>query len=191
MTGKATELLNGTAQTGTQILPMTYCLLSTYYVPEIYFTEQETGTQRSEPFKVTQVLRVRAEIQARRCLIQQLKHFFSALDGLPDQGPHALQGSHWVSGTAHLGLLTSFSGRRGMVWHCSVVQTGVIVSVSMTHSHAASQGGRRDSKIRSLRESVRNTAHRPTPAKCSPTDRWASCNCEEKGPPAGSSSLTC
>lgn len=94
MTGKATELLNGTAQTGTQILPMTYCLLSTYYVPEIYFTEQETGTQRSEPFNVTQVLRVRAEIQARRCLIQQLKHFFSALDGLPDQGPHALQGSH-------------------------------------------------------------------------------------------------
>ena len=65
---------------------------------------------------VTQLLRVRAEIQARWCLIQKLKHFFSALDGLPDQGPHALQGSHRVSGTAHLGLLTSFSGRRGMAW---------------------------------------------------------------------------
>lgn len=64
MTGKATELLNSTAQTGTQILSVTYCLLSTYFVPEIYFTEQETGTQRSELFKVTQLLRVRAEIQA-------------------------------------------------------------------------------------------------------------------------------
>ena len=95
---------------------MTYYVLSTYYGPEIYFTEQETGTQRSELFKLTQLLRVRPEIQARWCLVQKLKHLFSALDGLPDQGPHALQGSSWVSGTAHLGHLTSFSGRWGTSW---------------------------------------------------------------------------
>lgn len=94
MTGKATALLNGTAQTGTQISSMTCCVLSTYYVPEIYFTEQETGTQRSELFKLAQLLRVRPEIQARWCLVQKLKHLSSALDGLPDLGPHALQGTH-------------------------------------------------------------------------------------------------
>lgn len=88
------------------------------------------------------------------------------------------------SGASHI-LLRE---KRNVPTSCRVVQTGVIVSVSMTYSHTASQGGRRDSKIRSLRESVRNTAHRPTPAKCSPTDSRASRNsvrnrgCQQEAP---------
>lgn len=177
MTGKATVLLNGTAQTGTQILSMTYCSLSTYYMPEIYFTEQETGTQRSELFKVTQLLRVRPEIQAWWCLIQKLKRWFSALVGLPDKGPHALQGSPWVSGTAHLGLLTSFSGRWGMSWPLAgwFRQEWFCLYPWYTVTQLLKVG---DETLRSDPwESLSGAPLTdPHPQKCSPTDGMASRN---------------
>lgn len=56
--GNATQPVNGIARTRTQVLSMTYCLLSTYYVLHIHFSEKKTGAQRGELFKATRPPRI-------------------------------------------------------------------------------------------------------------------------------------
>lgn len=116
MTGKATALLNGTAQTGTQISSMTCCVLAHLLCARNLFYRARNWDSKKWAVQTCTTTKGETWDSSPMMPGSETQRLILCTRWPPRPGSPCPAGDSRVSGTAHLGFLTFFSGRWGMSW---------------------------------------------------------------------------